>query len=143
MLMRAVAVSGGVELSVGRSPVDPGSRPAAGAPVPHLRPEDSHGAFPVVFPRLHPLFAASVSLHQPQAGQAGTGWKRGLVRDVGDPLSVRGPAGMEVIVTAEGQLVGRPAGGGQYVEVVELVGGAAGGGVDEALPSGETWGRVR
>ena len=43
---------------------------------------------------------------------------------------------MEVVVTAEGQLVGRPAGSGEHIEVVELVGGAAGGGVDEALPVG-------
>ena len=43
---------------------------------------------------------------------------------------------MEVVESAEAQLVGRPAGGGEHVEVVELVGGAAGGGVNEALPVG-------
>ena len=53
--------------------------------------------------------------------------------DKGDPLAIGGPARVKVIEVAEGELVRLAAGDGDYVEMIELIGGAGRRGIDDAL----------
>ena len=120
-----VGVRGGVEPAVGRGQVDAGGRRPAGRRVAGDDRQDAHRPLPAAARDGHGPQRAAVRLQQRELRQPA------LVGDERDPLVVRRPARVERVVAEEGELVGLAAGRGLHVEVVELVGGAAGRRIDE------------
>ena len=100
----------------------------AGTAIARAEGELAHRAFPAAIGDRHPADLATVGFEQ------GELWQSALVHDEGDPFIIRRPARVKRVVLEEGELVGLSADRRLDIEIVELVGGAAGGRVDEPLP---------
>ena len=121
-----VGVGGGVELAVRGGQVD-----AAGdgvvVGVDGGQRQGARGARPMPLADVDPAECAAVGFEKVQLRQPA------LVGHERDPLRIGGPARVEGVEVEKGHLVRFAAGGGLHVQVLELVGGARGGRVDEAL----------
>ena len=117
----------GVEAAVGGGQVDARGDFRSGRVIQGADGEHADRPLPAAARDLDPHLLAAVGLEQLELRQAV------FVRDVGDPLSVGRPARVEGVVFEEGHLVGRAAVRGLHVEVLVLIRGAGGGGVDEPL----------
>ena len=85
------------------------------------------GVFHLLRPNVDYLLAPAIGVHYDQPG------KTALIGDVRDALSVRRPAGMKIIVVAKRQLVRRAAVNRKHVQMIELIGSATRGCVNESF----------
>ena len=122
-----VRVGGRIELAVGRCDVDASARESIGVRLARRCGQDSHRPLPVPLRDPDRPLLAAVRLEKRELRKAA------FVRDVGDPLAVGRPAGMEGVVLEERQLVGLSPHRRLHVEVRELIRRSAGRRVDETL----------
>src|SRR5687767_2110586 len=110
-----IGIGGSIEPAVRRASLNSRAGERSRGIVDNTDAQTAHRLLPEKLRKHDLLFAASVGVEYPELRESA------LVRDVGDPLAVGGPARMKVVMIAEGELIGRAARNGQNVKMIELV----------------------